>query len=87
MQLPTIPKETAFALKALAAGTANEGQQKAALAFILFTACDIRSPSYTQSDAYHTAFNEGRRYAGLIIAGAVEAKPAEPIRGKRGKPE
>ena len=76
-----------FALKALQAGTANEGQQKAALEFILIEACGIRNPSFHYGDSHATAFAEGRRFAGLIIAGAMQAMPAAPAmtttRGKR----
>lgn len=85
---PAIAPETAHALKALQSGVANEGQQKTALEFILLTACGIRNVSYQTGDSHATAFAEGRRFAGLIIAGAMQATPAKTTtRGKRGKPE
>lgn len=75
--MTTIPKDVAMAMKALSQGKANEGQQKAALAYILFTACRLRDPSYVEGEKPLTmAYNEGRRAAGLLIAGAIEARPA-----------
>jgi hypothetical protein len=85
---PVIPKDVAMALKALDAGKANEGQQRVALDWIMFEACGIRKVSYQQGDAVATAFAEGRRFAGLLVAGALQATPApitikRPVRGKR----
>lgn len=84
-KFPELRKDVALALKALDAGNANEGQQRTALDFMLFEACGIRNPSFVQGDSHATAFNEGRRFAGLVIAGAVQATPVKPvtIRGKR----
>jgi len=77
MKLPSVPANIAFALKALSAGNANEGQQKAALEWIMFTACQLRETSYPGDEKpMAMAFNEGRRFAGLLIAGALQAKPA-----------
>lgn len=72
-----LDKNTAFAIKALSTGTANDGQQKAALAWILFDVCRLREPSFAPGEKpLETAFNEGRRHVGLMIAGAIEAQPA-----------
>lgn len=76
IKMPQLSKDVVFALRAMSAGNANEAQQKAALAFILFDACGIRNPSFEPSDPHTTAFNEGRRFAGLVIAGAIDAVPA-----------
>lgn len=73
---PVIPKDVAAAIKALSSGKANEGQQIRALEWILVDACGIRNLSYQPGDTAATAFAEGRRFAGLLIAGAVQAKPA-----------
>ena len=78
-KFPQVRKDVVFALRALEAGTANAGQQKTALDFILFEACGIRNPSATAGDSHMTYFNEGRRFAGLIIAGAMQATPANPV--------
>ncbi|RWG25559.1 hypothetical protein [Mesorhizobium sp.] len=85
---PVIPKDIAMALKALDAGKANEGQQRAALDWIMFEACGIRNLSYQPGDVAATAFAEGRRFAGLLVAGALQASPAPMVikrvsRGKR----
>ena len=72
-----LDKETAFAIKALSNGTANDGQQKTALSWILFDVCRLRDPSFAPGEKpLETAFNEGRRHVGLMIAGAIEAQPA-----------
>ena len=72
-----LDKETAFAIKALSNGTANDGQQKTALAWILFDVCRLREPSFVPGEKpLETAFNEGRRHVGLMIAGAIVAHPA-----------
>lgn len=78
-KFPPLRKDVAFALKAFGDGVANEGQQKTALDFILFEACGIRNPSFAPGDPHLTDFNEGRRFAGLIIAGAMQATPATPV--------
>lgn len=75
--MTAIPKDVAMALKALSHGKANEGQQKTALEYILFAACRLRDPSYVEGEKPLTmAYNEGRRAAGLMIAGAIQASPA-----------
>lgn len=72
----TIPKPVAMALKALAEGVASAGQQKAALDWILFDICRLRDPSYVDGEKpLASAHNEGRRMVGLMIAGAIEARP------------
>lgn len=75
--MTTIPKDVAMALKALSQGNANEGQQKTALEYILFSACRLRDPSYVEGEkSLATAYNEGRRAVGLLIAGAIQSRPA-----------
>lgn len=71
-----IPKDAALAIKALADGNANEGQQQRALQFIMFDLCRLRDPSFEDGEKpLKSAHNEGRRFVGLMIAGAIEAKP------------
>lgn len=86
-KFPELRKDVVFALKALESGLANEGQQKTALDFILFEACGIRNPSFVPGDSNFTSFNEGRRFAGLIIAGAMQATPAAPVRKTKTRQE
>lgn len=81
-----IPQDAALAVKALAAGTANEGQQKRAVEWILFDLCRLRDPSFEDGEKpLKSAHNEGRRFVGLMIAGAIEARPAStaPAKPKR----
>lgn len=59
------------ALKALAAGNANEGQQKRALRFILHLSGVREMPIVTDSER-QDAFREGRRSVGWQIARLVE---------------
>ena len=68
------------ALKALASGTANEGQQKRALEWILLDACAIRDVSFRPgADGDRTtAFAEGRRFVGLQIAKLMNFRTPGP---------
>jgi hypothetical protein len=82
-------KADAYALKALANGTANEAQQKRALDWILRT-CGLRDLSFRPESDRATAFAEGKRFVGLQIAkmmqlpaGVIEA--AENAANKSGK--
>lgn len=63
-------KHHAIAIKALAAGTADEWQQKRAMEWILNTVCDLHGLSFRPEDAggeRWTAFAEGKRYVALQI--------------------
>ena len=79
----TVPKAVAMALKALSQGKASEGQQKLSLDYILFDLARLREPSFEAGEKpLQSAHNEGRRFVGLMIAGAIEAKPAAMTRSK-----
>lgn len=69
------------AIKALAAGTANEDQQDRAYRWILSDACQVRNVSYVRGDSHETAFNEGRRFVGLEIIKMTAASLDELRRG------
>lgn len=73
MRLPAInPTELEVAaMKALAAGVANAGQQKTALRFILNTS-GVRDMSVDLENDRVTVFNEGRRFVGWQIAKLIE---------------
>lgn len=73
----------AAALQALAAGTANDGQQKRALDWILRGACALPSWAYSP-DERETSVALGRQFVGQQIMGllkvnlsAVRRKPSE----------
>jgi hypothetical protein len=57
------------AIKALASGTANDGQQRKALDWIVHTLCGTYDLSYRPGDAGErdTAFAEGKRHVGMQI--------------------
>lgn len=77
MKSALIPKDVAMAIKALSAGNANEGQQQRALSYIMFDLCRLRDPSFEDGEKpLKSAHNEGRRFVGLMIAGAIESRPA-----------
>ena len=67
------------ALKAVAAGVANDGQQKRAMAWIINTAAQTYDLSF-RSDAdggeRETAFAEGRRFVGLQVVKLVNMSGA-----------
>jgi hypothetical protein len=62
-----VDKATVYAIRALAAGVASEGQQKAALDWIIRHAARGYDLSYRPQDATATAFAEGRRFVALQI--------------------
>ncbi|MBA2707824.1 MAG: hypothetical protein H0U59_08490 [Gemmatimonadaceae bacterium] len=64
---PTYVKADVMAIKALAAGNANEGQQKRALAFIINGAASTYELSYRAESDRETVFAEGRRFVGLQL--------------------
>lgn len=83
---PILTPAIVAALKALSDGKANEGQQKTALEWILIEASGIREVSYQDGEKpLATAFREGRRFVGLVIAGAIQARPVTPVRTPRQK--
>lgn len=74
-------KEVLYAFRALFAGTANEGQQKHAMEWLLLNCCHIGSTSFEESDR-ETAFREGERHIGLQIARLREPAALALIEGK-----
>ena len=63
-----------YAIKALAAGVANEGQQKRALEWIINTLCGTYDMSFrpgAEGDR-DTTFAEGRRYVGLQLVKQIK---------------
>ena len=58
-----------YAIKALAAGVANEGQQQRALGWIVNTLCGTYDLSFRDGDNAdrNTAFAEGKRFVGLQL--------------------
>lgn len=67
----------AMALKALAAGSANEDQQKRALAWILQKACRLNRLSADPASERATCFAEGKRHVGLQLARIVSMNSDE----------
>lgn len=66
----------ALAFRALAAGNANDQQQKRALQWFVRGAADAYGLSFRAGDPHATAFAEGRRFAGLQVIKLVELSPA-----------
>jgi hypothetical protein len=64
-------RTTLYAIRACFDGKASEGQQKAAMEWIVNEVCGLRDLSYRPGDALATAFAEGKRWAGLQIAGML----------------
>ena len=59
------------AVKAVAAGTANDQQQKRALDWIICQVCGTYEMTYRPESDRDTAFAEGRRFVGLQIVKAL----------------
>lgn len=73
------------AIKALHAGTANEGQQKRALEWILVDACRIRDLDWRpggQEGDRASSFAAGKRYVGLQIAKLMLLRPKQALQGE-----
>lgn len=83
-------KSNIRAIQAVWSGTANEGQQKNALAFILEHLCNRTGNQYYASER-DSVFAMGKKFVGDHIAGAINAKLGqikEPknARSSTGKP-
>lgn len=63
-----------FALKALAVGSASEGQQKRALNWILNVACGIGDTTFYPDSQRDSDFASGKRFVGLEIAALLNMK-------------
>lgn len=70
----------AYALKALAAGNANEGQQRRALDWIIQQAAKTYDVSFSPVSDRETSFAEGRRFVGLQVVKLLNL-PADMIKG------
>lgn len=68
---PYVDADT-YAIKALASGVANEGQQKRALEWIINTLCATYDLSYRPGSDRDTAFAEGKRHVGLQLVKQVK---------------
>lgn len=68
---PDYSKADVYALKALAAGNASEGQQKRALAWIVNAAARTYDLSFSPASDRETSFAEGRRFVGLQVVKLV----------------
>ena len=70
------PCETAdlYAIKALATGTASEGQQQRALNWILNQCCGVADTTYYPDSERDTIFASGKRFVGLEIIALLNMK-------------
>jgi hypothetical protein len=73
------------AVKALHAGTASPEQQRRALDWIMKSVAGIGEVSFHPGDSHATAFREGRRFVGLILANVL-AKSMDALRREYGLP-
>ncbi len=70
-------KTVVYALKALAAGTANDGQQQKALAWIVNIACRVNDPAYYPQSQRDTDFCLGMQHVGHQILTLVNKDLSE----------
>ena len=73
---PYVDADT-YAIKALAAGNASEGQQKRALAWIINTLCGTYDLSFRPDSERDTSFAEGKRHVGMQIVKQVNIIPKQ----------
>jgi hypothetical protein len=68
-----------YAIKALVAGVANEGQQKRALGWIINTLCGTYDLSFRPGDGgdRDTVFAEGKRHVGMQIVKLTKVIPKQ----------
>jgi hypothetical protein len=64
-----------YAVKALAAGNASEGQQKRALDLIINRLCSTYDLSYRPASDRDTVFAEGKRFVGLQLVKMLKIVP------------
>ena len=80
----------AYALKAIAIGTASADQQKRGLKWIIESACAVYEETYFPDTASDRDFAQGKRHVGLQIvkllnmsSTLLDAKPADKSKGGR----
>jgi hypothetical protein len=70
-----------YALKALAAGSASEGQQKRVLNWILNQCCGVPDNTYYPESERDSVFASGKRFVGLEIVALINM-PTNKLEGK-----
>jgi len=68
-----------MAIKAIAAGTANDEQQKRAMSWIINTLCGTYDLSYRPNSERDTCLAEGKRLVGLALVKEINM-PVELLR-------
>lgn len=66
-----------YAMRAMAQGTASEGQQKLAFAWVINVACRVDESTHWPGDSHTTAYLEGRRSIAADIVRLIKAKPGK----------
>lgn len=82
-------KDDLMAIRACLAGTANEGQQKHAMDWIITSAANLYDMSYRvegQGGALATAFAEGRRFVGNQIIKMTRLETLQALDNATQKP-
>lgn len=64
---PALSEAEVMAVRACASGTANPDQAKIAMEWVMREASRVTDLSYRPESPLETAFNEGRRYVGILI--------------------
>jgi hypothetical protein len=79
---PQVPRGVIYALKALAAGKASEGQQKQALSWLVYNLCGVTRMSFDprteKVDGRRVSdFTEGQQSIGKMLSQIIET----PVKG------
>lgn len=72
--VPPVPVGVRQAVRALGEGKAAEHQQQLALNWILLDLCGVKDSCFREGKPDTTAFLEGRRFVGLILAKVMTEK-------------
>lgn len=67
MKLTAYDREILMACRAVWSGTANEGQQKRFMEWLVLNACHVGSLSFDETSDRVTAFRDGERHIGIQL--------------------
>jgi len=79
-------RDILMAIRAVWAGTANEGQQRQAMSWIVLNACHVGQLSFDGTNDRLSAFRDGERHIGLQLVRIREQEGLEQLKAWEKKP-
>lgn len=80
--IATYDEATVSAVRAMFDYSANEGQQKTFLDWLMFNVCKVNQTTYQPGDTHATAYAEGARSVALQVAFLREKKALDLLKAK-----